>query len=201
MFYFQSRSQNHSQSMATGGSGGGAEKGQQEKMNDMFKQVNKKMNKLWVDVAKKKNDTVIDSLDPIMGCLKVEEELVNQMSGGMSRQQKKYFEEEMAEEKAVAKEVKLQTEMMIMMKNMMGGREEKRYSDGDQSKVVGREAKKLENLWVRGLDFSPLNPFSKWMKVIFAGDYAAMMGILSSMSEAQVNSHKLLQVKKCDQIG
>ena len=197
MFYFQNLSQNHSRSMATGGSGDGAEKGQQEKRNDMFKQVNKEMNKLRVDVAKKKND----SLDPIMGCLKVEEELINQMSGSMSRQKKKYFEEEMAEEKAVAKEVELQTEMMIRMKNMMGGREEKRYSDGDQSKVVGREAKKLENLWVRGLDFSPLNPFSKWMKVIFAGDYAAMMGILSSMSEAQVNSHKLLQVKKCDQIG
>ena len=184
--------------MATGGSGGGAEKGQQEKMYNVFKRVNKKMNKLRVDVAKKKSNI----LDPVLGDFEVEEELFNQMSSGMSRQQKKYIEEQMAEEKAMAKEAELQSKRMIMMKNMMGGREEKRYNDGDQSRVVGREAMKLENLWAKGLDYSPFNPFSKWMKVIFAGDYAAMMGILSTMSEAQVNTHKLLQhwqkVKKYD---
>ena len=73
-------------------------------MDDVFKQVNKKMNKLRVDVAKKKST----SLDPVLGDFEVEEELFNQMSGGMSRQQKKYFEEQMAEEKAMAKEAELQ---------------------------------------------------------------------------------------------
>ena len=40
--------------------------------------------------------------------------MVNKMSGGMSRQQKEYFEEQMAEEETMAKEAVPDTNRMII---------------------------------------------------------------------------------------
>ena len=45
--------------------------------------------------------------------------------------------------------------MKMMRKAMKGGREEMRHGDGDQSRLVGREAQRLLLQWDGGMDYSP----------------------------------------------
>ena len=43
--------------------------------------------------------------------------------------------------------------------------------------------------WEMGMDYSPTNPFSQWMKVIYTGNYEGMMNILEGMSDIEVMMH------------
>ena len=56
--------------------------------------------------------------------------------------------------------------------------QKKSYDEGDQSPLVGREAWILQRQWSHKMDYSPLYPFSRWMKVIYTGNYEGMMDIL-----------------------
>ena len=57
------------------------------------------------------------------------------------------------------------------------------------SPLTGREALNLQNRWDMGMDYTPTNPFSQWMKVIFIGNYEGMMNILKGMSDIEVMLH------------
>ena len=59
----------------------------------------------------------------------------------------------------------------------------KSYDEGDQSPLVGRDAWILQRQWAHKMDYSPLAPFSRWMKVIYTGNYEGMMDILHKTSD------------------
>ena len=71
--------------------------------------------------------------------------------------------------------------------------QKKSYDEGDQSPLVGRDAWILQKHWSTKMDYSPFNPFlSKWMKVIFTGNYKAMMDILRKTPDVK----KLLSMRE-----
>lgn len=53
------------------------------------------------------------------------------------------------------------------------------YDDGDQSPLKGDKGHIMESCWSTGFDYNPANPrnshLSDWLKVVWRGDYSAMM--------------------------
>ena len=70
--------------------------------------------------------------------------------------------------------------------------QKKSYDEGDQSPLVGRDAWILQRQWSHKMDYNPLKPFSRWMKVIYTGDYERMMDIVHNTSDVT----KLLSMRE-----
>ena len=68
----------------------------------------------------------------------------------------------------------------------VGGVQRMRFDEGDQSPLVGEDAAHLQDQWHLGFDYTPINHFSLWMKVIFTGNYEGMMSILEGKSDMEV---------------
>lgn len=149
-------------------------------MEELFKDVTKKMDGLHLGMA----NTVAYSPDPVNAQFDMMNQLFNQMPEG---QRKKEMKKLMKNELDAMKEGKTELEQKLTKKAMVRGREEERYGDGDQSRVVGRAAQKLDVQWKEGMDYHPSN-CSHWMRVIFFGDYNRMMAMLNSMAETQVDN-------------
>jgi len=141
------------------------------------------MNEMHMNMAK----TVHYSSDPANAQLDMAKQMLDQMPEGMQKNKlKKQLELELAAQKESDAEMKLKLFARGAIKEMNGGREEERYGDGVQTRVVGRkDVAKLEAQWKGGMDYHPSN-CSLWMRTIFFGDFKGMMAMLDNMSGAQV---------------
>ena len=81
--------------------------------------------------------------------------------------------------------------------------QKKSYDEGDQSPLVGKDAWILQSQWSHRMDYTPINPFSPWMKAVYTGNYEGMIYILHnapdvkkllSMRESLMNIPALLHV-------
>ena len=99
-------------------------------------------------------------------------------------EKKKKLKKQLEEEQSVAAEAK--EDLQRRLTRTVDDVQRKRFDEGDQSPLTGREALNLQNQWQMGFDYSPLNPFSHWMKVIYTGNYDGMMSILEGKSDMEV---------------
>ena len=111
---------------------------------------------------------------------KLERMVANLPEGEKKNKLKKQLEEE----QSVAAEAK--EDLQRQLTRTLDDVQRKRFDEGDQSPLTGREALNLQNQWQMGFDYSPLNPFSHWMKVIYTGNYGGMMSILEGKSDMEV---------------
>ena len=102
-------------------------------------------------------------------------------------EQKTKVQKQLEEEQSAAADAKVDRKKQLM--RTMDDIKRKRFDEGDQSPLTGREALNLQNQWQMGMDYTPVNPFSQWMKVIFTGNYEGMMNILEGMSDMEVVLH------------
>ena len=99
-------------------------------------------------------------------------------------EKKNKLKKQLEEEQAVAAEAK--EDLQRRLTRTVDDVQRKRFDEGDQSPLTGREALNLQNQWQMGFDYSPLNPFSHWMRVIYTGNYGGMMSILEGKSDMEV---------------
>ena len=90
---------------------------------------------------------------------------------------------QLEEEKVAATEAKGDFEKQLMTR--VGDIQRMRFDDGDQSPLVGDDADRFQSHLT--FDYSrPLNPFSRWITMIYTGNYEGMMSILEGKSDIEV---------------
>ena len=181
-------------SMADGGtpSARAGKRGEQEWSEDDLKkyktkieEVNKTLDEVNLNQAKAR----LYSSDPKNAQMDMAKQRLDEWSEGPEKNKmKKKLEIELEARKEGEAEMSVKLQAQKLRKAMCGGREEQRYDDGDQSKVVGREVAKMEVQWSSGMDYHPAN-CSPWMRTIFFGDFKGMMDMLDNMSKAQVSHY------------
>merc|ERR1719369_1208885 len=64
------------------------------------------------------------------------------------------------------------------------------YEDSNQTPLEGNEAQFLRNQWSSGMDYAPYEPMffylSDWLKVVWCGNYKAMMKMLENKDQNDV---------------
>ena len=165
-------------------------KGEQEWSEDDLKKYKiqmEKLNKTLDEVHLTQAKARLYSDDPKNAQMDTMQQMLDKWPEGPEKNKmKKRLEMELEARKEGEAEMKAKLQAQELKKAMCGGREEERYDDGDQSRVVGREVAKLEVQWKGGMDYHPAN-CSPWMRTLFFGDYWGMMEVLNNMSKAQVN--------------
>ena len=163
--------------MASGARGKGKE---QAEMKEAMKNVERAM-----------NDMIINFGENVRGQETYEEgkhahfsNLAKMVESLPEGSKKSMLQKQLEEEQSAAAEAKVDLEQQLVRR--MGDVKKKRFDEGDQSPLIGREALNLQNQWQQGFDYIPTNPFSQWMKVIFLGNYEGMMNILEGMSDIEV---------------
>ena len=152
------------------------------------------MKKSMKDVERAMNDMIVNHRESVRGqetykeCDQAHFSTVARVVDNLPEGPKKQMlQKQLEEEQSVAADAKVDMERRLM--RTMGDIKRKRYDEGDQSPLTGREALNLQNHWDMGMDYTPTNPFSQWMKVIFVGNYEGMMNILKGMSDIEVMLH------------
>ena len=98
-------------------------------------------------------------------------------------EKKRKLTKQLEEEKMAASEAKGEFEKQL--KSRVGDIQRMRFDDGDQSPLVGDDADGIQSHLE--FDYSrPLNPFSRWITVIYTGNYEGMMSILEGKSDIEV---------------
>ena len=152
------------------------------------------MKKSLKDVERSMNEMIINFGENVRGQGSYEEKdhahfstLAKMVDNLPEGPKKRMLQKQLEEEQSAAADAKVDMERRLM--RTMDDIKRKRFDEGDQSPLTGREALNLQNQWQMGMDYTPTNPFSQWMKVIYTGNYEGMMNILEGMSDIEVMMH------------
>ena len=152
------------------------------------------MKKSLIDVERAMNDMIVNFGEKVRGEETYEARdhahfstLAKMVANLPEGSHKSKLQRQLEEEQSAAADARVDMKKRLM--RTMDDIQRKRFDEGDQSPLTGREALSLQNQWQMGMDYTPTNPFSQWMKVIFTGNYEGMMKILEGMSDMEVMVH------------